>query len=187
MKQYVDWLQHDPMGRDEASEKNNHGTWYDAQLAAIAMFVGERELARQIVEVARRKRIAGCIEPDGRQPEELRRSKGLHYSIFNMSAMTVLARIGEHLDVDLWNYQSADGRSLRQGLDFVMPYLSGEEPWPHEQIEKLDLSPSDMGLFYLAAVRYGEPKYQRVLDRLRQRPAKFDYVHVQFPAVDAPQ
>ncbi len=53
MKQYLDWLRNDPMGKDESSEKNNHGTWYDAQVAAIAMFVGERETARQIVENAK--------------------------------------------------------------------------------------------------------------------------------------
>ena len=64
-------------------------------------------LARQIVENAKAKRIAGCIEPDGQQPEELERTKGLHYCVFNMSAMSVLARIGEQLDVDLWNYESA--------------------------------------------------------------------------------
>ena len=161
MKEYLSWLQNDPMGKDEASEKNNHGTWYDAQVAAIAMFVGEQAIARQIVENAKTTRIAACIEPDGQQPEEFDRTKGLHYSIFNMSAMAVLARIGEQLTVDLWSYESEDGRSLRRGLDFVLPYLSGEKEWPHEQIDEIDVSPSDMGLFYLAAARYEEPKYLR--------------------------
>ena len=170
------------MGQDEASERNNHGTWYDAQVASIAMFVGERDLARQIVEGAKAKRIGRCIEPDGRQPEELSRTQGLHYSVFNMSAMAVLGRIGEQVDVDLWNYESADGRSLRRALDFVMPYLAGEKEWPHEQIEEIDIGASDMGLFYLAAARYGEPKYRQVLDKLSDRPAKFEYVRIQFPA-----
>jgi hypothetical protein len=182
MKQYLEWLQHDPMGQDEADSENNHGTWYDAQVAAIAMFVGERELARQIVERAKSKRIASCIEPDGSQPEEINRTRGLHYSVFNMSAMAVLARIGEQVDVDLWNYESPDGRSLRRALDFAMPYLSGEKEWPHEQIEKFDVSPNDMGLLYLAAARYREPKYYQVLDRLQKEPAKFEYARIQFPA-----
>jgi hypothetical protein len=181
MKQYLDWLQQDPMGQDEASEKNNHGTWYDAQVGAIAMFVGELELARRIVEAAKTKRIARCITPDGRQPEELSRTKGLHYSVFNVSAMAVLARTGEHLDIDLWNHESSDGRSLRRALDFVMPYLAGEKEWPHEQIHQIDIGPNDMGLFYLAAVRYGEPKYRQVLDKLREGPAKFEYARLQFP------
>jgi hypothetical protein len=99
-----------------------------------------------------------------------------------MSAMAVLARIGEQLTVDLWSYESEDGRSLRRGLDFVLPFLAGEKEWPHEQIDEVDVSPSDMGLFYLAAARYEEPKYLRVLDQYRDPPAKFDYGRLQFAA-----
>jgi hypothetical protein len=182
MKQYLDWLQNDAMGKDESSEKNNHGTWYDAQVAAIAMFVGERETARQIVESAKAKRIARCIEPNGEQPEELGRTKGLHYCVFNMSAMAVLARNGEHLDVDLWNYESEDGRSLRRGLDFVLPYLLGEKEWPHEQIEEMSVSPSDTGLFYLAARHYENPRYLRAVDKEIRNPQKFQYAPLLFPA-----
>jgi hypothetical protein len=182
MKQYLDWLLYDPMGKDEGSEQNNHGTWYDAQVAAVAMFVGEREIARQIVENAKKKRIERCIEPDGQQPEELDRTKGLHYCVFNLSAMAVLARIGEHLDVDLWTYESEDGRSLRRGLDFVMPYLLGDKEWSHEQIEEMSVSPTDMGLFYLAARRYDEPRYLRGVEEERRNPAKFQYAPLLFPA-----
>jgi hypothetical protein len=180
MKEYLHWLTHDTLGLDEASEKNNHGTWYDAQVAAIAMFVGERELARQIVEQAKTKRIARCFNPDGSQPQEERRTKGLHYSVFNMSAMAVLARIGEQLDVDLWHFETDDGRSLRRGLDYVMPYLTGAKEWPHEQIEEMSVSPNDMGLFYLAALRYGEPKYRLSLREGDRRPQKFEYVRLEF-------
>jgi hypothetical protein len=180
MNQYLEWLQKDPMGKDEASERNNHGTWYDAQTAAIAMFVGKCELAREVVEQAKIRRIAKCIEPDGQQPEELRRTKGLHYCVFNLSAMSVLARIGEHVNIDLWNYETSDGRSIRRGLDFVLPYLAGEKQWPHQQIEEIDISPADVGLFYMAATRYDEPQYVKVLDKVRERAAKFDYARLQF-------
>jgi hypothetical protein len=182
MKQYLDWLRNDDMGKDEASEKNNHGTWYDAQVATIAMFVGEQEVARQIVKNAKQKRIAGCIEPSGEQPEELERTKGLHYSVFNMSAIAVLARIGEQLDEDLWNYQSDDGRSLRRGLDYVLPYLTGEKDWPHKQIEEISISPSDVGLFFLAARCYHYPKYLDAIAGELRKPDKFQYGTLQFRA-----
>jgi hypothetical protein len=181
MKQYLDWMLEDPMGKDEASERNNHGTWYDAQAAAIAMFVGEREIARQIVEQAKTKRIERAIEPDGQQPAELDRTKGLHYSVFNMSAIAVLARIGEHLGVDLWKHESADGRSLRRGLDFVLPYLMGEKEWPHEQIEEMYVSPADLGLFLLAARRYEEPRYRHAVAKELAKPMKFMYAPLLFP------
>jgi hypothetical protein len=182
MKQYLEWLRSDPMAQDESSEKNNHGTWYDAQVAAIAMFVGERETARQIVENAKKKRIASSIEPNGEQPEELGRTKGLHYCVFNMSAMSVLARIGEHLEIDLWGYETEDGRSLRRGLDFVLPYLLREKEWPHKQIEEMSVSPSDTGLFYMAAEHYEDPRCLRAVDKELRKPQKFQYAPLLFPA-----
>jgi hypothetical protein len=181
MKQYLDWLRIDPLGKNEGDEKNNHGCWYDAQVAALAMFVGERETAREIVENAKAKRIARCFKPNGEQPAELERTKGLHYSVFSMSAMSVIARIGEQLNEDLWNYQTDDGRSLRRGLDFVLPYLTGQKEWPHKQIEEMSVSPSDVGLFFMAARRYRDTKYLSVIDRELRDPDKFQYGLLQFP------
>jgi hypothetical protein len=181
MREYLDWLRHDPMALEEAAARNNHGTWYDAQVAAIAMFVGERDLARRIIEDAKAKRIRRCIDADGRQPEEVERTKGLHYSAFNLSAMSVLGRVGEQVGVDLWKYESTDGRSLRQALDFLLPYLAGEKEWPLEQIEEIDIGASDMGVFYLAAARYGDARYRQVLDEMSERPSKFEYARLQFP------
>jgi hypothetical protein len=182
MKQYLEWLRSDAQGKDESEARNNHGTWYDAQVAAIAMFVGERNLARQVLEGAKVKRIARAIEPDGQQPEELERTKGLHYSVFNLSGMAVLARIGEQLDVDLWHYEASDGRSIRRGLDYIMPYLTGEREWPHKQIEELSISTNDMGLFYLAAARFKESRYLKALDEESRESSKFEYVRVLFPS-----
>jgi hypothetical protein len=181
MKQYLDWLRNDPQAHEEHDEPNNHGTWYDAQCASIAMFVGERELAKSIVQSAKRDRIARCIEPDGSQPKELARTKGLHYCVFNLSALSVLARIGEQLDVDLWHDATSDGRSIRRGLDFVMPYLLKKKAWPHEQITEMSISTSDMGLFYMAARRYHEPAFLHALQVNGDQPDPLEYVSLQFP------
>jgi hypothetical protein len=180
MKQYLDWLQHDPQAQNERSGHNNHGTWYDAQVASIAMFVGERDLARNIVESAKENRVEKCIQPDGSQPQELARTRSLHYSVFNLSAMSVIARTGEHVDVDLWNYSAHDGRSIRKALDYLQPYLLHKKPWPHEQIGKLSIAPSDLGLFYLASARLQEPVLLQVLDEIGDKQDKSDYARLQF-------
>jgi Alginate lyase len=180
MKEYLHWLRHDPMGQEEGAEANNHGTWYAAQVAAIAMHTGERSVARQMVENAK-QRIARSIEPDGQQPEELERTKGLHYSVFNLSALAVLARIGEQVDVDLWNYETKDGGSMRRALDFVMPYLAGEKKWPHQQIERWHVSTSDAGLFALASKRYSNPRFLDGLQAADADPPGFYYTRLLFP------
>lgn len=106
---------------------------------------------------------------------------GLHYSVFSLSAMSVLAQIGEQLDEDLWSYQSNDGRSLRRGLDYVLPYMTGKKKWPYKQIDEMSVSPSDVGLFFLAARQYHDSQYLRAIDRELRDPAKFQYGPLVFP------
>jgi hypothetical protein len=180
MAEYLRWLMTSEAGQDERSGNNNHGTWFDAQAAGLALYVGDRELARQIIEAAKKSRIEACIEPDGSQPAELQRTKSLHYCVFNLSAMATLARLGESVDVDLWSYESADGRSLRRALDFLTPYLLREQEWKHEQIEDLKYSPGDGGLFYMAATRYGEPRYLRAYREDERKLPKFEYTRLLF-------
>jgi hypothetical protein len=163
---YLDWLLTSKNGLAEASAKNNHGTWYDAQVIRIALIVGRMDLARQIAEAAGRKRIAVQIEPDGRQPLELARTAALGYSRFNLEALFLLATLGEHVGVDLWHYQFPDGRGLTKALDFLLPYMvDPSKPWPYQQIKEInraDFAP----LLRQAALVYKEPKYETILAAL---------------------
>src|SRR5262249_43547132 len=73
---YLSWLRTSKAGKEEAAAANNHGSWYDVQVATYALFVGEEEAAvKKLLEEGRTKRIAHQIEPDGRQPLELKRTK----------------------------------------------------------------------------------------------------------------
>jgi hypothetical protein len=47
---YASWLATDPIGLEERAEENNHGTFYDMQLATYALFVGDCDLAGKIFE-----------------------------------------------------------------------------------------------------------------------------------------
>ena len=183
MTEYLHWLRTDPAGKEMQEISNNHGTWYDAQTAAIAIYVADRALAKKIVDDAKHARIARGIAPDGSQPEEITRTKSLSYCLFNLSALGVLARIGESVDVDLWGFETPDGRSIRGGLDFVTPPLLGEVEWKHEQIDRVRVGSGDAAVFCMAARRYGEPRYLEVLrEGNRGREHRFGYTHLLFPS-----
>lgn len=177
MRAYLDWAQNSKNGKDEAAAKNNHGSHYDAQLAHFALFVGQRDLAKSLVENAKTRRIALQIKPDGSQPLELSRADSFGYSRFNLLALFDLATVGEYVGVDLWRYQTDSGAGIRKAFDFLMPYV--EDPtkeWPYENGKK---SNRDVlgGLLWQAASVYQEPRYRAILAKdpkaTQQREALF--------------
>lgn len=133
---YLDWFMTSKNGRAEHAAKNNHGSWFLAQAIPMARFAGRNDLARQLCEEDK-MRIAAQIQPDGSQPDEIRRVDGLGYSRFNLEAQAVIARHAKALGIDLWNYTAPNGASLRQALDFLRPYNRAPEKWPTSQNEKL--------------------------------------------------
>jgi hypothetical protein len=137
---YLQWLLTSKHGRAEANAHNNHGTWYDVQAVELALVLGKTEVARQICEAAKTKRIAAQIQPDGRQPLELARTAAFSYSCFNLDALFTLATLADHVGVDLWHCRLRDGLfALATALDFLLPYVAEPaQKWPYEQIKKFD-------------------------------------------------
>lgn len=174
MTAYLSWLTNSQYGIDESTNGNNHETWYDVQVAGLALFTDQQELARRTLEGSR-GRIARQIEPDGRQPRELERTRSWDYSIFNLRAFFDLAMLGQQAGVDLWNYRTADGRSLRKALDYLVPFAAGERKWPEAQITPF--RPSELELLLRrAAVAWKEPKYRQLATRIRGGSPRFDLI-----------
>jgi hypothetical protein len=169
-EEFLDWMLTSEHGREESAAKNNHGTYYDVQVASFALFLDDRGLAAKVLRDVGQKRIAVQIAPDGRQPLELARTKAWSYSVGNLAGLMTLARLAEHVDVDLWNYKSHEGASIRAALEFLAPYATQERKWTYQQINGFDaelLHP----LLYKAATKYPDANYRELLKRLPQRNA----------------
>lgn len=126
---YLAWLRGSDLGRKEDRANSNHGTWYDVQVVSLAVATGQIELATETLNFARKRRIGRQIEPDGQQPQELRRTRAWHYATFNLEAMVSLANLGARTGVDLWHYQTPDGRSIAKAIAWLVPFATGKTPW----------------------------------------------------------
>ena len=134
---YLDWLLNSYAGKNASKRSNNHGTWFDVQASSIALFLNRTEIARDILKNNVDKLIAAKIRPDGSQPFELQRRTSLDYHIFNLLGFFNLAKIGDNIGIDLWNYETPKGSGLQKALDYLLPYALGKETWPHKQIKPI--------------------------------------------------
>ena len=160
--QYLNWLLESKNGRDESAAKNNHGTLYDVQAVSFALFIGKTDFAKQTLENVTKKRVAQQIEADGRQPLELERTKSWNYSTMNLEGFVALAELGENVGLDLWNFQTQDGRGIRPAIEFLYPFLSPANKWKYEQIEGWEperLFP----LMRRAARKYRDEKFHKMM------------------------
>jgi len=162
---YADWMQHSKNGQEEAAATNNHGCWYDAQLATFLLFLGKDAQAKELINAAKERRIAKQIEPNGEQPRELERTISFHYCAYNLAALTLLADLGDRVGADLWRYQTPDGRSIRGALDWMIPFATGEKKWTHQQLGNAEPQALLVPL-RRAEAALGDPRYETAVRKL---------------------
>jgi hypothetical protein len=179
MRQYATWLWTSKNGQTEHKARNNHGSWYAAQVATLSMFAGDTAVAHQLVLEAK-PRIGWQITPAGEQPIEMERTKSLHYSGFNIEALSRLANVGHHFGVDLWAYQAPEGGSLRKAVDHIAPYVVDPKAWPGQEIGETSL---DEMLLILRRAQFalGAPVYAPVIAKLPAREVAEDRSALLYP------
>lgn len=176
---YLDWLLTSPNGIGEAKSLNNHGLWFDVQIASVACFAGREDVARKILEEAKSKRIGRQIQPDGSMPEELARTTSKHYTRFTIEGFVRLATIGDRVGVDLWKYYTKDGRSIQKALDYPIPYILEKKEWTYKQIHEYRWN-----LFYplylQASTVYNDRsvEYEGMLKILSTKATEGNYMHL---------
>lgn len=131
----LDWMLASTQGVEESRHANNHGTAYDAQAIAFALYTGRKDLALKLIGEFPQKRTFRQIEPDGSQPLELSRTLAFHYSWYNLNHYADICLMAEKLGADIHHAESPDGRSFYKALDFLVPYIGTEgKTWPYRQI-----------------------------------------------------
>jgi hypothetical protein len=176
---YLDWLLTSPNGREESKKSNNHGLWFDVQITSVALFAGREDAARKILEEAKNNRIGIQIEPDGSMPLELARTTSKHYIRFTLEGFFRLASIGERVGVDLWNYETKDGRSLQKALEYPIPYILGKKEWQYKQIHDFQWN-LYYPLYLQGSIVYKNAKYDDLLKVLSSEETEKSRLHLIF-------
>jgi hypothetical protein len=165
ISEFLIWLRTSKNGVEESKSKNNHGTWYDVQLVSCLLYLDKNEEAKEHLESISKKRFDSQIEADGKQPVELARTNGMSYTLFNLRAFFKLSLLAEKVKVDLWNYKSNDGGSIRNALDYFLPFVLDPDKWEYKQISpfnKKDMYP----LLLIAQKKYDDKIYSEWIEKI---------------------
>ncbi len=167
-RQFLDWMRESERGDDERAADNNHGTWYDAQAAAYALFVGDERVAGRVLDRAKQRRFIEAFDKRGRPIHELERTKSLDYAMFHLDGLMHLALLGERADLHLWQAHFSHGRGLPKAVEWLAPFAAGKKEWPHKQIQPVKEQRIAI-LFRRAAVAYKSDEYEAI-SRSRRDP-----------------
>ncbi|MES2005212.1 MAG: alginate lyase family protein [Bacteroidota bacterium] len=179
--QYLNWMLTSKNGTDERHAKNNHGIWYDMQVLSFSLFLHKNEFARHYCDSIL-KRIPVQVEPDGRLPLELERTTALGYSTFCLEAWFKTAILASRLGVDIWHYQTADGRGLQKALDWLIPFATGEKKWGYEQIKEYTEVDKMYFLLMQASLRYHSAGYKTTAQKLGLRDVEL--INLLYPGLE---
>ncbi len=139
MKQWAsdfrNFMWNDPIGAFEQIHNDNHGTNYDMISALLSLYLDDGASAHEWI-LNYSDRIDQQFNPDGTQYYPLQRADSLLYHEYNLRIAMDIAEMAERFDdIYLWNQEAADGGSIANSIDFLIPYFTGQQPW--------DLWPSD--------------------------------------------
>lgn len=172
---YLDWLTASPFGTAEREEKNNHGTCWLLQVAAFADLTGRAD----VLDTARTRLktviVPTQIEPDGRQPLELARTKPYAYSLFNLDVLAASAWLLGGRELIGW--QTPDGRSIARAVGFMAPYIACKARWPFaKDIEYWDGFPVRQPSLLFGGLAAGRADWIALWQRLDADPVTAEVV-----------
>lgn len=140
--EFLEWMTTSKIGLAAGKLENNIGTAYYMQIMSYALFTDQKYKARSVLAFEVPNLLDKQFEQDGRQPHELSRTNAWSYSTSNLRYWFRIARLAEHLRVDLWNYKTSNGKGIRNGFDWFLPYAIEGQEWTYDQMRKTDFRQS---------------------------------------------
>lgn len=151
------------MMKEIKTVKNNIRSAYELQVLSYAQFIGENAWALQEINNVLKDKdsVKGLISeqilptagifkfkdssgvekeypvPAGAMYKELKRTKPATYCQKNLDLLLRLCVLAENAGIDLWNYTSPGGSSIKKAIEAILYFTSNPQEWPRAEYEDL--------------------------------------------------
>ena len=174
---FLVWMTIHPYGIDEMNAKNNHGTCWVATASAFASLLGDDKMLQVCADRFKNVLLPSQMAADGSFPLELKRTKPYGYSLFNMDAMCTVAQILSTSNDNLWEFKTAEGKSLKKGMEFIYPFIADKSKWPFaKDIYIWDEWPVRQSCLLFAGIAYQNKEYSSTFLHLKENPTHQEVV-----------
>lgn len=126
-----DWMETSDLGIIDSKANSNQGVSYDITLLNISLFVGNKVRADKIVRDFHTKRINKQIASDGKQQEELKRTKAFMYSVYNLTFFVDFIRLA---DAAGYNLYEDNKERINSAFQYLLPFVDNYSAFPYQQI-----------------------------------------------------
>jgi hypothetical protein len=185
---FVNFVDTSEEGAAQAENPANHGTCADVNRTIMSLYAGDLAKAHETIENYMLYRMPGQFNDDGSFVYEMQRADNLLYTRYHLSVIADLALMAKNYfpDLDLWNYTTPQGTSLREAFDFAIPYFENPSSWPYNAPG--NSFPPDDQLYYWrvlrqAAVGFDDPALLAMANAHISTNYPLDIYNLEFHAV----
>lgn len=130
MKNFASWMENSDNGKVASRYKNNQGIAYDTTLFNIYRFAGNDKKCSQVIQSCCH-RIKQQIDNEGKQPEELKRTRAYFYSIWNLQHIVEFLTYANDASFDIDNETR---RKVCKSIQYLEQFIGHKEKFPYKDI-----------------------------------------------------
>ncbi len=127
-KTIEDWLRRVADAEVKSFRKGGYNNWNSHRVKIVGMIgwcLRDRRMIGWTVD-AYKEQISHNLKPDGSSIDFHDRD-ALHYHTYDVEPLLAVAICGRLNGTDLYHYKSSSGASLGKGVEFLVPYATGEK------------------------------------------------------------
>ncbi len=164
--QFKSWVSDvflDKVANANKMRTNNWGMWGVLGSISAYHYLDDPAHVRSEIDLIKAK-IDAQIASNGAITEEVKRgASGLQYTYFYLAPLTAAAQVAlDSEGVDLFNWVSPQGKTIKSALDYLLYYMQHPSSWPYAANPELPSAsdPWPSNLFEAMANYYPDPAYE---------------------------